>query len=181
MAFKSHLGSMSRRIAGLALLLTASAASASTDATDFGLRFAPGSAPARPAVVSGQASMTRILPAGASASLSAAVAIASRLGRVTSTIRTLARNRAIGGARNSYHLSGRAIDVVPRAGVRHADIEAALRSAGFYLIESLDEGDHSHFAFGASPAQAPSFQAAALQQNPATQRRMLTAPGFTAR
>ena len=45
-------------------------------------------------------------------------------------------------------LSGRAIDIARRPGVRHADIAAALRAAGYVLIESLDEGDHSHFAFG---------------------------------
>ena len=28
---------------------------------------------------------------------------------------------------------------------------AAYRNAGYYLIESLDEGDHSHFAFGSAP------------------------------
>ena len=128
--------------------------------------------------MSGQASLTRILPAGASASLSAAVAIASRLGRVTSTIRTLARNRAIGGARNSYHLSGRAIDVVPRAGVRHADIEAALRSAGFYLIESLDEGDHSHFAFGPPKRRSiqPQAQMVAVKSGEKTEWRIIYAP-----
>jgi hypothetical protein len=32
--------------------------------------------------------------------------------------------------------------------VSHARIAAALTAAGFRLIESLDEGSHSHFAFG---------------------------------
>jgi hypothetical protein len=53
----------------------------------------------------------------------------------------------VGGAAHSYHLVGRAIDIVRAPGVRHADIENALREAGYRLIESLDEGDHSHFAF----------------------------------
>jgi len=42
---------------------------------------------------------------------------------------------AVGGVPNGYHLT-------------RWEIAAALRQAGFYLIESLDEGDHSHFAFG---------------------------------
>jgi hypothetical protein len=80
--------------------------------------------------------------------LATAARIGAQWGTVTSTRRSLAHNRAVGGVRNSYHLSDRAIDIARRAGVRHADIAAALRRAGFHLIESLDEGDHSHFAFG---------------------------------
>lgn len=30
----------------------------------------------------------------------------------------------------------------------HGEIASALRQAGFHLIESLHEGDHSYFAFG---------------------------------
>ena len=71
----------------------------------------------------------------------------SRWGRVTSTYRTPKHNRRVGGVRNSYHLSGRAIDIARRPGVSHAQIAAAFRNAGYQLIESLDEGDHSHFAF----------------------------------
>lgn len=74
--------------------------------------------------------------------------IGSKWGVVTSIKRTPERNRAVGGAPNSFHLAGRAIDIARRPGVRHADIEAAFRKAGYWLIESLDEGDHSHFAFG---------------------------------
>lgn len=81
--------------------------------------------------------------------LNAAADIGSRWGSVTSTFRTRQRNYLVGGARNSFHLTGRAIDIARRPGVRHADIEASYRKAGFILIESLDEGDHSHFAFGA--------------------------------
>ena len=81
--------------------------------------------------------------------LDAAATIGSRWGSVTSTTRTRQRNRLVGGAPNSFHLTGRAIDIARRSGVRHADIEASYRKAGFVLLESLDEGDHSHFAFGA--------------------------------
>lgn len=77
-----------------------------------------------------------------------AVAIARKYGRVTSTFRTPAHNRRVGGARNSYHLRGRAIDLVLRRGVSHREVDRAFRAAGYRLVESLDEGDHSHFAFG---------------------------------
>lgn len=80
--------------------------------------------------------------------VSNAVRFAGKWGRVTSTLRTPAHNRRVGGVANSYHLSGRAIDVARRPGVSHAQIAVALRAAGHHLVESLDEGDHSHFAFG---------------------------------
>ena len=85
---------------------------------------------------------------GKSFEAGSAADLGSKWGVVTSIKRTPERNRAVGGAPNSFHLAGRAIDIARRPGVRHADIEAAFRKAGFWLIESLDEGDHSHFAFG---------------------------------
>src|SRR4051794_20649343 len=84
-------------------------------------------------------------PVGSSAG---AAKVAAVFGTITSTFRSVAHNRAVGGVPNSYHLLGRAIDVVRRRGITHHQIEAALRGAGYSLIESLDEGDHSHFAFG---------------------------------
>jgi len=84
-------------------------------------------------------------PVGSSAG---AAKVAAVFGTITSTFRSVAHNRAVGGVPNSYHLLGRAIDVVRRRGISHHQIEAALRSAGYSLVESLDEGDHSHFAFG---------------------------------
>ena len=83
-----------------------------------------------------------------------AARIAAAYGSVTSMYRTVEHNRAVGGVPNSYHLHGRAIDVVRRPGVPHRQIDAALRSAGYVLLESLDEGDHSHFAFGTIPVPA---------------------------
>lgn len=77
-----------------------------------------------------------------------AARVAAVFGTITSTFRSVAHNRAVGGVPNSYHLLGRAIDIVRRRGITHRQIEAALRGAGYSLIESLDEGDHSHFAFG---------------------------------
>lgn len=68
-------------------------------------------------------------------------------GVITSTFRTVAHNKAVGGVPNSYHLLYRAIDLARRPGITHQQIDAALRKAGYSLIESLDERDHSHFAF----------------------------------
>ena len=85
----------------------------------------------------------------------ALVRVAAPFGIITSTFRTVAHNRAVGGVPDSYHLLGQAIDIVRRPGITHARIAAALSSAGFRLIESLDEGDHSHFAFGPRTTAAP--------------------------
>ena len=74
--------------------------------------------------------------------------IGARWGQVTSTYRSPEHNRRVGGVANSYHLRGRAIDIARRPGVSHYQIAAAYRAAGYSLAESLDEGDHSHFAFG---------------------------------
>ena len=76
------------------------------------------------------------------------VRISTAFGVITSTWRSPAHNKAVGGVPNSYHLHGRAIDIARKPGVTHRQIDAALRTAGYNLIESLDEGDHSHFAFG---------------------------------
>ena len=102
--------------------------------------------------------------------VSSAAAIASAYGAITSTYRTPAHNRAVGGVANSYHLHGRAIDVARKPGVSHWQIAAALQKAGFVMIESLDEGDHSHFAFATTPAAAsarPVTAAAASPPQPA--------------
>jgi hypothetical protein len=124
--------------------------------------------------------------------LAFAARIGAQWGRVTSTRRSIAHNRAVGGVRNSYHLSGHAIDIARRAGVRHADIAAAFRRAGFHLIESLDEGDHSHFAFGgsggsiqriavASPAREAGVRTASVQRESDRSWRIVTAPDFASR
>jgi hypothetical protein len=129
------------------LLLLGSAPAA---ATDFGIR-ALGPAPSAPSV---ERSLSPVARFGSSWTLSGAASVAASWGRVTSLLRSPERNRQVGGVFNSFHLSGRAIDIARRPGVRHADIEAALRRAGYRLIESLDEGDHSHFAFAFGPAPA---------------------------
>ena len=60
------------------------------------------------------------------ADVSGAAAIAASFGQITSTYRSIAHNRAVGGVANSYHLSGRAIDIARRPGVTHAQIDSAL-------------------------------------------------------
>lgn len=80
-------------------------------------------------------------------SIRSAVELASKWGIVTSTHRTAQHNRMVGGVPNSFHLSGRAVDISRRFGVSHGRLENEFRKAGYVLLESLDEGDHSHFAF----------------------------------
>jgi hypothetical protein len=100
--------------------------------------------------------------------LNAAVQLASAWGQVSSTHRTPEHNRRVGGARNSYHLSGRAIDVVRRPGVSHSSLDAALRRAGYVLVESLDEGDHSHFAFAGELTLTRGQEVASLKRSAAS-------------
>jgi Peptidase M15 len=160
---------MARFAIGLILLFSATAASAQTD---FGIRSVSGqrtivrvgvaekaaqrdsdTVQARvgpePALGSRahsqQASWTPLVRG--SGTLNAAASLGSSWGQVTSTYRTPSHNRAVGGVRNSFHLRGRAIDIARRPGVTHSMIAAAFRNAGYRLVESLDEGDHSHFAF----------------------------------
>lgn len=75
----------------------------------------------------------------------------SRYGTVTSTYRSPKDNKRVKGAKNSYHLSNRAIDIARRKGVTHKEVENGYRSKGYKIIESLDEGDHSHLAFSGGP------------------------------
>jgi hypothetical protein len=142
---------MFRTLALVAFLMAGSSAIAATTAptTDFGVRTVGGPKVVTPIVQEGgSASQAGPSPSLESTStLSTAARIGSQLGRVTSMKRSVERNRRVGGVANSYHLSGRAIDIARRPGVTHAQIASALRSAGYQLIESLDEGDHSHFAF----------------------------------
>ena len=144
--------------------------------TNFAVRTVPGEMP-RAAVQSPVSGLST----PRSGDIREAAVLGSKWGRVTSTWRTAQRNRAVGGVRNSYHLSGRAIDIARRSGVRHADIAAAYRRAGYTLIESLDEGDHSHFAFGS--ARAPRVFAApmATAETNETKWRMVSVPSSASR
>lgn len=108
-------------------------------------------------------------PAPARLDVSRAAAVAAGYGAITSIYRSVEHNRAVGGVANSYHLQGRAIDVVRRPGVTHGMIAAALQRAGYTMIESLDEGDHSHFAFATTPVGAKPAEvtvAAAMVKKP---------------
>ena len=114
-------------------------------------------------------------PAQASAlphNLVAPARVAMNFGVITSAFRSFAHNRRVGGVANSHHLYGRALDVARRRGISHRMVEEALRRAGFRLIESLDEGDHSHFAF-ATPGTAPPLVLAAA---PASRTAPVPAP-----
>jgi hypothetical protein len=63
--------------------------------------------------------------------------------RITSTARSAAKNRAVGGVANSYHLSGRARDSVPPPGMSMAAYAAQLQRLNPHL-EVINEGDHVH-------------------------------------
>jgi hypothetical protein len=102
--------------------------------------------------------------------------IGGRWGQVTSTYRSPQHNRDVGGVANSYHLRGRAIDIARRPGVSHGEIAAAYRAAGYSLAESLDEGDHSHFAFGPPKHARPQPQMVAVQSGEKTEWRIVYAP-----
>lgn len=162
---------MARFAMGVLVLCGASVAHAQS--TDFGIRSVSGE---RAVVTVGVAPKAEARPEGAiqasvprsssaswtpirngSASLNSAARIGAQWGRVTSTWRSVAHNRAVGGVRNSYHLRGRAIDIARRPGVTHAMIAAAFRNAGYQLVESLDEGDHSHFAFNFGGWSTPTY------------------------
>ena len=105
--------------------------------------------------------------------------IGAHWGRVTSTYRSWAHNRRVGGVANSYHLRNRAIDIARRPGVSHWQIAAAYRAAGYNLLESLDEGDHSHFAFGRpgeTKYRAPRPQIVIAKAGELTEWRVVYAP-----
>lgn len=137
-------------LGGIFLSLVAGA----SQPTDFGLRVVGQPVPV-PALASPTPRVSRrFLPQlGGRFQISAAALVGARFGRVTSTIRSPEHNRRVGGVRNSWHLSGRAMDIARAPGVSHAMIAAELRRRGFHLMESLDEGDHSHFAFSDGPVR----------------------------
>ena len=165
---------MLKLLVGTALVMSATQAWAESGQTDFGVRSVSGELPAE-AAAAPQASRA-LSASGRSVDLRMAAGIGSQWGRVTSTVRSRAHNRAVGGVRNSFHLTGRAIDIARRRGVSHSQVAAAFRNAGYYLIESLDEGDHSHFAFGSGRAvrSAAAAKPAGVRQA-STQWRVVTA------
>lgn len=165
---------MIRCVIGVGLLVSASAAAAESAAktTNFGIRavnrgltveVAPKAGVRESASVVTWAPASRASVSNAIGNLSAAASIGSQWGRVTSTYRSPEHNRRVGGVRNSFHTHGRAIDIARRPGVSHARIAAAYRNAGYHLIESLDEGDHSHFAFSFGGSRTFARRAAPAQ------------------
>ena len=179
---------MARFAIGILVLCGASGAHA--QATDFGIRTVTGEratvtvgvAPKVQARQDGviQASVPRSSPAtwapirNGSASLNSAARIGAQWGRVTSTWRSVAHNRRVGGVPNSYHLRGRAIDIARRPGVTHSMIAAAFRNAGYQLVESLDEGDHSHFAFSFGGWNPPNYASRKPDKDPGTNWGVVT-------
>jgi hypothetical protein len=121
-------------------------------------------------------------PSGRAVDMGSVRQIGAKWGQVTSTYRSPEHNRAVGGVPSSYHLRGRAIDIARRPGVSHWQIAAAYRDAGYSLAESLDEGDHSHFAFG--PPKHQSFGAQAqmvsIRSGEKTEWRIVYAPPSSA-
>jgi len=161
---------MLRAVGAMALLAWASTAVAAE--TDFGIR-----------ELGKQARSSEPPPAGEWASYSSRSVdmdnvkqIGARWGQVTSTYRSPAHNRHVGGVANSYHLRNRAIDIARRPGVSHGQIAASYRAAGYSLAESLDEGDHSHFAFGTKGYSGPKAQMVSIKAGEKTEWRIVYAP-----
>lgn len=63
--------------------------------------------------------------------------------RVTSTLRSPARNQAVGGVRNSYHLTGQARDSVPPPGMSMGEYYRRLKALNPGM-DVINEGDHIH-------------------------------------
>lgn len=91
--------------------------------------------------------------------------------RMTGGARTPQRNAEVGGARNSYHVAGQAIDFAAGPGVTREQIAAAITSAGYDATELFyegrrgNQGPHWHWAWG--PSRRSSAPAPAQQTAPA--------------
>lgn len=72
----------------------------------------------------------------------AGVSAAAPDAQVTSGYRTAEHNRAVGGVPNSRHLSGEAVDLVPRPGETVAQLYARVRNVPG--VKAINEGDHVH-------------------------------------
>lgn len=74
----------------------------------------------------------------------------------TSTHRTPADNRRVGGSPNSHHMRGtpenpRAVDLVPAPGETMAQLRDRVARSGVNTLELLNEGDHVHVAVDGVP------------------------------
>ena len=163
--------------AGIALMLLTFGTAAAGAETDWGIREvgkSPQSSEPEPA---GTWALGTGSP-GRAVDMGSVRQIGTQWGQVTSTYRSPAHNRRVGGVSNSYHLSNRAIDIARRPGVSHWQIAAAYRNAGYSLAESLDEGDHSHFAFGSPKRRSLRAQAQMVEvkSGEKTEWRIIFAP-----
>lgn len=75
--------------------------------------------------------------------------------RITSTLRSAAHNREVGGVPDSLHLRGLAADFVPPAGETDAQAIARIRAMDPHPRELLDEHNHVHYAPGVVPTLTP--------------------------
>lgn len=62
---------------------------------------------------------------------------------ITSTRRSAARNKSVGGVSNSYHLTGRARDSIPPPGMSMGEYHRQLKALNPHL-DVINEGDHIH-------------------------------------
>jgi len=103
-------------------------------------------------------------------------------GTATSGIRSAQHNRDVGGAANSYHLTGQAVDFVPPGGMRNfnkATARSALEAVGIKVLELLGPGDkghedHGHVAFARQrlgPDQVAAAQEREARAAEAAQRK----------
>lgn len=105
--------------------------------------------------VGGASAPTRTSGGGGADAISAIQSILPAA-RFTSGLRTPEQNIAAGGARNSFHLRGQAVDIAPPPGVSLPQFRAQLESQGVNIRELIDEGDHWHIAWEGGP-QAPNI------------------------
>lgn len=163
---------------GIALILLSSGSVAVAADTDWGIREVGKSARAAEEPLPAGTWALNENATGRRVDMGEVSQIGARWGRVTSTYRSPSHNRRVGGVANSYHLKNRAIDIARKPGVSHGQIAAAFRSAGFSLAESLDEGDHSHFAFGPPKRRSGTVrpQMVAVDSGEKTEWRIIYAP-----
>ena len=163
--------------AGIAVILLTSGSAVSAADTDWGIRELGGPVSRSAADEPPPAGTWAMESNGRSVNMGDVKQIGARWGQVTSTYRSPAHNRRVGGVANSFHLSNRAIDIARRPGVSHWQIAAAYKNAGYSLAESLDEGDHSHFAFGAPRHRRTAQpQMVAVKSGEQTEWRIVYAP-----